>query len=231
MPRTRHTGLLAALIALLALAFGSAGPASAAFHTSSAAPRVASNTSDDCDTGASDPDDMKPSGDNDPEDANIDPTDDTLDDAVDVADDMGDDDCEAALDTGGGTRQGGTSNVDLDMTLETGKLSAGGVKTSGPATIKQTLYITKPSGQTRAAIASVSAKKRSAKVKQIVAGTTTKRVSKAGVVNITVTLNSAAKAILKKAKSNVRVTVKTTTKPKKGKAKTTTGYIVLLKIS
>lgn len=175
------------------------------------------------DTGALDPGAGDPSS-TDGSDG-TDPTD--TSDSADVPDP-----CAAAADPAGEASDGGTTTVTRSALLKGGVLKTGTVSVTGAGRVTQQLWL--PAGGhgrhgLRAAVARKGGKARTATGGKLLGGSVTRTVTKAGVVNLSVRLNKAARAQLRRAKTSVTITVKTTTTPKGGKAVTRTGTVVVKK--
>jgi hypothetical protein len=160
--------------------------------------------------------------------------------ADDTADDSSaDEDCAGAEDSANSTPSSGTRTASVSDMLKTGTVNTGTVTMSGPGTITQELWlpaVAPAKHGLRAVVSSkASTKARTGKLKKAKArkatgrtlgGRVTRTVTRAGVVNLKVTLNAAARKLLRNSKKDVRITVKTTTRVKGGKAQTKNGTLV-----
>jgi hypothetical protein len=162
-------------------------------------------------------------------------------DADDGADDSSasDEDCadESSADS---TPSSGTRTASVADMLKTGTVNTGTVTMSGPGTITQELWLpavapakrglravgtSKASAKIRKGKAKTTAKARKATGRTL-GGRVTRIVTRAGVVNLKVTLNAAARKLLRSSKKDVRITVKTTTRVKGGKPQFKNGTLV-----
>lgn len=151
-----------------------------------------------------------------------DPTDNS--DATDVPDPCADPTGEAS--------DGGTTTVTRSALLKGGVLKTGTVSVTGAGRVTQQLWL--PAGGhgrhgLRASVARKSGKARTITGGKLLGGSLTRTVTKAGVVTLSVRLNKAARAQLRRAKTSVTITVKTTVAPKGGKAVTRTGTVIVKK--
>ncbi|MCW2996492.1 MAG: hypothetical protein JWN65_41 [Solirubrobacterales bacterium] len=173
------------------------------------------------DDGADDTDDADPADETDPVD--------------EPEDGLGCDDGATAGDAPDEAADGGTGKVSLANVLKRGALDTGSVSLSGPGTVTQEVWLTNGRSSATPRVVAASARKRTAAKRKargttggkILGGSVTRTVRKAGVVHLTIRLNTAARRQLRKSKKDVRITVKTTTKLKGAKARTRTGTLVL----
>lgn len=143
------------------------------------------------------------------------------------ADDLGLDEL-CAEDPANEAADGGRLTVTLKDLLKRGKLTTGTVNLAGPGTVTQELWFP---GAPTASAASVHRKAKAGEKtsSRLLGGKVRRTVAKAGVVHLSVQLNTAARKRLRAAKKDLRLTVRTTTQLKHGKSKTTIGSVTVRK--
>jgi hypothetical protein len=151
-----------------------------------------------------------------------------------------DEDCAGDEDSSGATPSSGTRTASAADMLRTGSVSTGTVTMSGPGTITQELWLPAVApakhGLRAASSSKATAKARKGKLKtkakarkavgRTLGGRVTRTVTRAGVVNLKITLNAAARKLLRNSRKDVRITVKTTTRVKGGKPQIKNGTLV-----